>query len=86
MILVRYEKAEEALYVEDSGEGIAVRNKERVFEPFFSLKKDGRGLGLAISRNVLEAQGHKIEAVTEPESKCLEGACFKITFGTEEGE
>lgn len=81
-----YDKGEGALYVEDSGEGISARNKERIFEPFFSLKKDGRGLGLTISKNVLEAQGHEIEVVTEPERKYLKGACFKITFAAEARE
>jgi signal transduction histidine kinase len=83
-ILFHFCEEENALYAEDSGEGISVRNKERVFEPFFSLKKDGRGLGLAISRNVLEAQGHHIEVVTDSDNKWLNGACFKITFGAEE--
>lgn len=85
-ILFRYIEKENALYVEDSGEGISVRNKERIFEPFFSLKKDGRGLGLTISKNVLESQGYEIAVITDPEKKCLEGACFKISFGTEDGE
>lgn len=85
-ILFRYVGEENALYVEDSGEGIPIRNKDRVFEPFFSLKKDGRGLGLTISKNVMESQGYEIAVVTEPENKCLEGACFKISFGLEEGE
>lgn len=85
-ILFRYVGEENALYVEDSGEGIPIRNKERIFEPFFSLKKNGRGLGLTISKNVMESQGYEIAVVTEPEKKCLEGACFKISFGLEEGE
>ncbi len=85
-ILFRYVEEEHALYIEDSGRGIAIRNKERIFEPFFSLKKGGRGLGLTISKNVLESQGYGISVVTEPEKKYLEGACFKITFGTEAEE
>ena len=85
-ILFRYVEEENALYIEDSGRGIAIRNKERIFEPFFSLKKGGRGLGLTISKNVLESQGYGISVVTEPEKKYLEGACFKITFGTEAEE
>ena len=71
------------MYVEDSGEGIAVRNKERIFDPFFSLKKDGRGLGLTISKNVLLSQGYDICVVTDSDKKYLSGACFKITFGSE---
>lgn len=82
-ILFHYVESENALYVEDSGDGISVRNKERVFQPFFSLKKNGRGLGLAITKNVLESQGHQIEVVTESEHKKLEGACFRIIFSAE---
>lgn len=82
-ILFHFVEDENALYVEDSGSGISIRNKERVFEPFFSLKKNGRGLGLSISKNVLEAQGHEIEVVTDSPNKQLEGACLKITFSTE---
>ena len=82
-ILFRYVREENAMYVEDSGEGIAVRNKERIFDPFFSLKKDGRGLGLTISKNVLLSQGYDICVVTDSDKKYLSGACFKITFGSE---
>lgn len=82
-ILVHFVESEYALYIEDSGSGIPLRNKEKVFEPFFSLKKNGRGLGLSISRNVLESQGHQIEVVVESENKQLSGACFKIIFGEE---
>lgn len=82
-ILFRYVREENAMYIEDSGEGIAVRNKERIFDPFFSLKKDGRGLGLTISKNVLLSQGYDICVVTDADKKYLNGACFKITFGSE---
>ncbi len=83
-ILFHFVKEENALYVEDSGSGISARNKERVFEPFFSLKKNGRGLGLSISKNVLIAQGHDIDVVLKSENKLLSGACFRIIFHTEE--
>ncbi len=83
-ILFHFVKEENALYVEDSGSGISTRNKERVFEPFFSLKKNGRGLGLSISKNVLNAQGHDIEVVLKSENKLLSGACFRIIFNTED--
>ncbi|MEY8327301.1 ATP-binding protein [Lachnospiraceae bacterium 54-11] len=83
-ILFHFVKEENALYVEDSGTGISARNKERVFEPFFSLKKNGRGLGLSLSKNVLIAQGHDIDVVLKSENKLLSGACFRITFNTED--
>ncbi len=83
-ILFHFVKEENALYVEDSGSGISARNKERVFEPFFSLKKSGRGLGLSISKKVLIAQGHDIDVVLKSENKLLSGACFRIIFNTED--
>lgn len=83
-ILFHFVKEENALYVEDSGSGISTRNKERVFEPFFSLKKNGRGLGLSISKNVLMAQGHDMDVVLKSENKILSGACFRIIFNTED--
>lgn len=79
-ILFHYEREEHALYVEDSGCGIETRNLEKIFEPFFSLKRIPRGLGLTISRKVLEKQGHSIKAINDSEKKVLDGACFVITF------
>jgi two-component system, LuxR family, sensor kinase FixL len=50
--------------VEDSGPGIPPANRERLFDPFFSTRRDGMGLGLAISRMIVEAHGGTIW--TEP--------------------
>ena len=42
------------LEVEDSGPGIPPEVRERLFDPFFSTKKNGTGLGLAISARIIE--------------------------------
>ena len=78
-ILVRFDETSRSLYIEDSGEGIAAANKEKIFEPFVSYKPNGRGLGLTIARKVLESQGYKLEVALDKE-KVLSGACFKIIF------
>jgi len=49
--------------VEDSGTGLEPEHKERVFEPFFSTKPDGMGMGLMFCRTVIEAHGGRLWAM-----------------------
>jgi two-component system sensor kinase FixL len=48
--------------VSDSGPGIAAEKIERIFEPFFSTKRDGMGLGLSITRTIVQAHRGRIWA------------------------
>ncbi|WP_339239910.1 ATP-binding protein [Paenibacillus sp. FSL R5-0517] len=80
IILFRSNIMNNSLYIEDSGPGITVRIQERVFEPFFSKRSGGRGLGLSIVKKVLESQGHTISLIQRPEEKILSGASFEIKF------
>lgn len=81
-ILFHYDEKEHSLYIEDTGSGIGRNIAEEIFKPFFTRKPGGRGLGLAISKKVLESQGHQIEVIFNSSQKRLNGACFKIIFNT----
>jgi len=49
----------------DTGKGISPENLPRVFEPFFSTKQSGCGLGLATTKRIVEAHGGTIEVRSE---------------------
>jgi C4-dicarboxylate-specific signal transduction histidine kinase len=51
--------------VQDSGPGLDARTAHRIFDPFFTTKPDGIGLGLAISRSLIEANGGQLWADLE---------------------
>ena len=48
--------------VQDSGIGFDPQSLTRLFEPFYTTKSEGMGMGLAISRSIIEAQGGKLWA------------------------
>jgi len=52
--------------VSDSGRGIAAADLPRVFEPYFTTRRTGTGIGLAISRNIIEGLGGRITVASEP--------------------
>jgi C4-dicarboxylate-specific signal transduction histidine kinase len=58
----------------DAGPGIAAGNLEQVFEPFFTSKEDGMGLGLSVCRTIVSAHGGKLWA----EHNRDRGATFQL--------
>ena len=62
--------------VTDSGPGIPPDKIGRVLEPFFTTKADGMGMGLAVSKTIVEAHQGKLSV----ENAAGGGACFKFTL------
>lgn len=64
------------LDVRDTGSGIDLQRLERVFEAFYTTKEEGIGIGLSISRSIVEAHGGRLWAgANEPH-----GAVFSLTL------
>ena len=55
-----------AISVTDSGEGISPENMEKLFQPLFTTKAKGIGLGLVVCKNLVTANGGRIEVESEP--------------------
>ena len=67
-----------SIYVQDTGPGIVTENETQIFDPFFTTKTSGMGLGLSISRRIIEDHGGDLR-LTETSSK---GCTFEITLPT----
>jgi PAS domain S-box-containing protein len=75
-ITLRSESGAAVLDVCDQGTGIAEENRPRVFEPLFTTKAKGIGLGLAVSRRYAERNGGTLELVDRPGP----GTTFRLTL------
>jgi signal transduction histidine kinase len=67
--------------VEDSGVGLDPDQAARLFDAFYTTKSEGLGMGLSISRSIVEAHGGKLWASANQGP----GATFQFTLPTEEG-
>lgn len=74
ILQARHEAEQVVLEVIDSGEGIAPEALSRVFQPFFTTKPGGHGLGLATARRIVVAHGGAIHV----ESECGVGTKFTL--------
>jgi signal transduction histidine kinase len=75
---IRLTGAGSKITVSDSGPGIAKRDRLRIFEPGFSRRPFGRGLGLFIAKEALAGIGFDLSCPTHPEPGALDGANFLI--------
>lgn len=67
--------------VRDFGPGLPADDAERVFDPFFTTRTQGTGLGLSVARRVVEMHGGVIEASNHPDG----GALFTVRLPKPEG-
>jgi C4-dicarboxylate-specific signal transduction histidine kinase len=67
--------------VQDSGVGLDPKHSSRMFEAFFTTKADGIGMGLTISRSIIEAHGGRLWAVANGEP----GSTFCFTLPIDKG-
>ena len=72
----RYESDKVLVAVQDSGIGIDPQNLERIFDAFYTTKSQGIGMGLAISRSIIEDHGGRLWA----QPNAARGATFQFTL------
>jgi signal transduction histidine kinase len=65
-----------AIAVTDTGGGIPIEERRRVFEPFYSRKRSGTGLGLTIARRIVATHGGRIDVESTPG----QGARFTVVL------
>jgi signal transduction histidine kinase len=64
------------LSVRDSGHGVPEQDRDRIFEAFYTTKPQGMGMGLAISRRIVEAHGGRLWA----SANAAGGTVFQFTI------
>ncbi len=67
------------VYVSDTGRGISSKDLPYIFNPFFSTKAEGAGIGLAIVKRIMQSHGGNIEVKSTPG----QGATFLLLFPLE---
>jgi signal transduction histidine kinase len=75
-IEIRLENRDECavIRVSDTGRGISRENLSKIFRPFFTTRQEGTGLGLPLTRGIVESHGGRIEVRSEPGK----GTCFEV--------
>lgn len=67
------------IIIRDTGPGVPIGERERIFEPFISTKNNGTGLGLSVSYGIIQAHGGTLSLVSDDQI----GACFRIMLPEE---
>src|SRR5262249_51248548 len=69
------------IQVEDTGCGIPMETLSRVFDPFFTTRATGMGLGLFSCKRIVEEHGGQLTVTSAPDR----GACFVVTLPVMQG-
>jgi PAS domain S-box-containing protein len=75
-VTIKTHGAEQVVIIKDNGSGISQENLTHLFEPYFTSKRNGMGLGLASTLNIL--QSHR--ASVDVQSQLEKGTVFTVTF------
>ncbi|MFC1851028.1 tetratricopeptide repeat protein [candidate division CSSED10-310 bacterium] len=70
------------VYIQDNGIGIPEKIKEKIFEPFYTTREDGSGVGLWIVHSIVSNLGGKIVVNSQPD----EGTVFCVRFPVQRAE
>jgi signal transduction histidine kinase len=80
-IVTRRDNNKAVVIVEDTGPGISETDIDRIFDPFFTTKSMGNGLGLSITKKMVEEHGGRISV----SSQVGKGAVFALSFDAVNG-
>jgi len=84
-LIIRSQRDKEGwplISVSDNGTGLPVGEEDKIFDAFFSTKPQGTGMGLAISRSIVESHGGRLWAA----ANSGQGATFYFTLANEKAE
>jgi len=83
LTIVSRQDAADAVVIEvrDCGHGLDPQKAEHVFQPFYTTKPDGIGIGLSISRSIIEAHGGRLWA----SANLPHGAVFQFSLPAADG-
>jgi len=80
-----YSETQIRIAVSDSGPGVDKAVLSKIFGPFFTTKKDGMGMGLPITRSIVEAHGGQLNVSNNEERGCTFSVLLPFIGGLEEG-
>lgn len=79
VVEINYRLAQNKLYLEvtDNGKGVDSNLTDKVFVPFFTTRKNGSGIGLTITRNIMKMHGGNVELQSTPFEKTVFSLVFR---------